>query len=67
MSRSVIDGHACLLQADWNDDGGEMGVCRYPDSPLRLFLANYLALALAVIPAQAGIQWFIQAIPAQRE
>ena len=36
----------------WNDDRGEMGVCRYPDSPLRLSLTNHLALALAVIYGQ---------------
>ena len=35
----------------WNDDGGEMGCVVIPTA-LRLFLANYLTLALAVIYGQ---------------
>ena len=36
----------------------------HPDSPL-LLLINYLTLTPAVMPAKAGIQWFMQAIPVQ--
>ena len=50
----------------WNDDRGGNGFVAIPTAPL-LFLANYLTSTSSVIAAQAGIQWFRQAIPAQRE
>ena len=41
----------------WNDDGGRN---RFVAIPMPLAIpGKCLASALAVIPAQAGIQWFI--------
>ena len=66
----------------WNDDGDGNGFVAIPTAPL-LFLANYLTSTSVIYgqdvlyaargqearsrPAKAGIQWFTQAIPAQRE
>ena len=60
----------------WNDDGGRYKYLVIPakarlqdagvDSSLR-WNDNGSDYEYFVIPAQAGIQWFRQAIPAQRE
>ena len=48
-----------------NDDEREKVGCQ-PDN-LSAMPAEFLTPSPTVIPAQAGIQWFIQAIPAERE
>ena len=46
--------------------GGRHGFVANPTA-LSAMSGTFLALAPSVIPAQAGIQWFTQVIPAKRE
>ena len=49
----------------WNDDWGQNG---FVVIPIALFYSRKIPDSTPpVIPAQAGIQWFKQAIPAARE